>query len=164
MQKLIISCSIAVCSIVAAATAFTTTVEAQTPEQTPVGFLDNTSLQVIEKINGNIVTFKNDAGESNNSYVPTWMFSKFNLQVVTSVNLFNSDMAQTTYPDRNIKEVSPILKKVDTSAVNKPRSECILSPILNFAICPGRVVAESSEAFKEDLNYSYTEASSESFR
>ena len=147
MQKLIISCSIAVCSIVAAATAFTTTVEAQTPEQTPVGFLDNTSPQVIEKINGNIVTFRNDAGESDNSYVPTWMLSKFNLQVGTSVNLFNGNMAQTTYADRNIKEVSPILKKVGTSAVNKPRSECILAPLLSLAICPGRVVDESSEAF-----------------
>ncbi len=111
-----------------AATAAVTSTEALSP----AGFLDETSPQVIEKINGNMVTYRNGAGESRKSYLPTWMFSKFNLQVGSSVNLFDDNMAQVSSADPLIKSTPPKLNKVDASA---PRSNCILVPLLDLAIC-----------------------------
>jgi hypothetical protein len=124
MQKLILSCSIAVCSIAIAATAAVTSVEAQSADV----FLDSTSPQVIQKIDGNIVTFKNVAGESNNYYVPNWMFSKYNLQVGTSANLYNRNVVQGVYRDRYIEGATSSLSNVDAFALNDSRSECILAP------------------------------------
>ncbi|MEI6330430.1 MAG: hypothetical protein WCP16_14430 [Pseudanabaena sp. ELA645] len=121
MQKLILSCSIAVCSI---ATAAVTSVEAQSADV----FLDSTSPQVIERIDGNIVSFRNVAGESNNYYVPNWMFSKYNLQVGTSANLYNQNIVQGVYRDRYIDSATSSLSNVDAFALNDSRSECILAP------------------------------------
>ena len=134
MKKLILSCSSAVCSLAISATAAIISVEAKSPNW----FLDKTSPQVIEKIDGNIVTFANAAGESSKSYIPTWMFPKFNLQVGTSVNLFDSNMDQANPADLNIKKVPPKVSKADTSAPNKARSACILVPVLELAICPNQ--------------------------
>lgn len=124
MQKLILSCSIAVCSIAIAATAAVTSAEAQSADV----FLDSTSPQVIERIDGNIVSFRNVAGESNNYYVPNWMFSKYNLQVGTSANLYNQNIVQGVYHDRYIDGATSSLSNVDAFALNDSRSECILAP------------------------------------
>jgi hypothetical protein len=128
MQKLILSFSIAACSIAIAATTAVTSVAAQSVSaQSNDVFFDSTSPQVIEKIDGNIVTFKNATGESNNYYVPNWMFSKYNLQVGTVANLYNRNVVQGVYRDRYIEGATPSLMNVDSFALNDSRSDCILS-------------------------------------
>jgi hypothetical protein len=58
-------------------------------------FLDSTVPQVIQKIYpSGIVTFKNPQGESNDYYVPEWMFSKYDLKVGTKAFLFNRSVIQ----------------------------------------------------------------------
>jgi hypothetical protein len=128
MQKLILSFSIAACSIAIAATSAVTSVVAQPASvQSNDVFLDSTSPQVIEKMVGNIVTFKNAAGESNEYFVPNWMFSKYNLQVGTVANLYNRNIVQGVYRDRYIEGITPSLMNADAFALNDSRSDCILS-------------------------------------
>ncbi len=128
MQKLILSCLIAGCSIAIVSTSAVTSVAAQSVSAPSNDvFFDSTSPQVIEKIDGNIVTFKNAAGESNNYYVPNWMFSKYNLQVGTVANLYNRNVVQGVYRDRYIEGATPSLMNVDSFALNDSRSECIIS-------------------------------------
>jgi hypothetical protein len=124
MYKLIFGCLIAACSIAIATTTSVTSVEAQSVDQ----YLDSTSPQVIEKINGNIVTFKNTLGESHNYYVPNWMFSKYNLQVGTSANLYNRNVIQGVYRDSYIDGASSSLLNDNAFALHDTRSDCILSP------------------------------------
>ncbi len=123
MQKLILSFSIAACSMAIAATTAVTSVAAQSKDV----FFDSTSPQVIEKMDGNIVTFKNVLGESTNYYVPDWMFSKYNLQVGTAANLYNRNIVQGVYRDRYIDEASSSLLNFDAFALNDTRSDCIIS-------------------------------------
>ena len=69
-------------------------------------YLDNATPQVIEKMSGNIITFRNSMGESHNYYVPTWMIEKYNLQIGTSANLYNRNVIQGMYHDRYISVVN----------------------------------------------------------
>jgi len=124
MQKLILSFSIAACSMAIAATTAVTSIEAQSVDE----YLDSTSPQVIQKIDGNIVTFTNELGESHNYYVPNWMFSKYNLQVGTSVNLYNRNIVQGIYHDRYIDGATPSLLNADAFALGDTRSDCLISP------------------------------------
>jgi hypothetical protein len=124
MQKLILSFSITACSIAIAATSAVTSVAAQSKDV----FLDSTSPQVIEKMDGNIVTFKNTLGESNDYYVPNWMFSKYNLQVGTAANLYNRNIVQGVYRDHYIDSVSSSLLSADAFALHDTRSNCMISP------------------------------------
>lgn len=124
MKKLILSCLITGCSIAIAATTAVTSIEAQSTDE----YLDSTSPQVIQKIDGNIVTFKNSLGESHNYYVPNWMFSKYNLQVGTSANLYNRNIVQGIYRDRYIEGASPSLLNTDAFALHDTKSDCIISP------------------------------------
>ncbi|MBD2178687.1 hypothetical protein H6F42_17345 [Pseudanabaena sp. FACHB-1998] len=123
MQKLILSFLITGFSIAIAATTAVTSIEAQSTDE----YLDSTSPQVIEKIDGNIVTFKNVSGESHNYYVPSWMFSKYNLQVGTSANLYNRNIVQGIYRDRYIEGTSSSLMNGDSFALNDSRSDCLIS-------------------------------------
>jgi len=133
MQKLILSCLIAGCSIAIVSTSVVTSAAAQSVSAQSVSapsndvFFDSTSPQVIEKMDGNIVTFKNAAGESNNYFVPNWMLSKYNLQVGTVANLYNRNVVQGVYRDRYIEGATPSLMNVDSFALNDSRSECIIS-------------------------------------
>lgn len=123
MQKLILSFLVTSCSIAIATTTAVTSIQAQSADE----YLDSTSPQVIEKIDGNIVTFKNVLGESHNYFVPSWMFTKYNLQVGTSANLYNRNIVQGVYRDRYIEGASSSLMNVDSFALNDYRSDCILS-------------------------------------
>jgi len=114
MQKFMLGCFFSVISIAIASTTSVTAVNAQTTNTSAISaksattaeYLDNMTPQVIEKISGNIVTFKNTAGESNNYYVPNWMFEKYNLKVGTFANLYNRNVIQGIYRDRYIDVVS----------------------------------------------------------
>lgn len=66
------------------------------PEST---FIDSSSMQTVEKIDGNIVTFKDTQGQSNVYYVPDWMLEKYqdNLKVGTPVTLYNKNIIQGVY-------------------------------------------------------------------
>ena len=106
MQKFMLGCFFSVISIAIASTASVTSVNAQTAgtsatntsqSMTTAEYLDNMTPQVIEKISGNIVTFKNASGASNNYYVPSWMFARYNLKVGTSTNLYNRNVIQGIY-------------------------------------------------------------------
>jgi hypothetical protein len=132
MQKLILSCSVAVCLI---ATAAVTSVEAKSDDI----FWDSRSPQVIEKITGNIVTFKNVAGESNNYYIPNWVFSEYNLQVGNSANVYSRKMDRVDYGNGYIAESTP--KFVNTSSLDS-RSKCIPSQ---------RYLTQSSSSTKQVL-------------
>lgn len=123
MQKLLINCLITGCSIAIAATTAVASIEAQSADE----YLDSTSPQVIQKIDGNIVTFKNSLGEAHNYYVPNWMFSKYNLQVGTSANLYNRNIVQGIYHDRYIDGASSSLLNTDAFSLNDSRSDCLIS-------------------------------------
>lgn len=123
MQKLILSCLITGCSVVIAATTAGTTVQAQSADE----YIDSTSPQVIQKIDGNIVSFKNAVGESHDYYVPDWMFSKYNLQVGTSANLYNRNIVQGIYRDRYIEDVNSSLLNIGAFALHDTRSACLIS-------------------------------------
>ncbi|GBO53300.1 hypothetical protein APA_1207 [Pseudanabaena sp. lw0831] len=96
-------------------------------------YLDETTPQVVEKIAGNIVTFKNATGESHNYYVPNWMFDKYNLKVGTSANLYNRNVTQGIYRDlhvnnRYIDIVSKGLpENMGAFALHDIRRHCIVS-------------------------------------
>jgi hypothetical protein len=130
MKKLILSCSIAVCSMAIATTAAVTSVEAQSKD----GFWDSSSPQVIEKIAGTqafdkvagrMVTFKSASGESNNYYLPNWIFSEYNLKVGNSAMISSRDENALTSGDRYSSGANP--KSVDTSSPKNLGSGCIPS-------------------------------------
>lgn len=123
MQKLILNCLLTSCAIAVVTITTATSIEAQSADD----YLDSTSPQLIQKIDGNIVTFKNALGESHNYYVPSWMFSKYNLQVGTSANLYNRNIVQGIYHDRYIDGTNSSLLNVDAFALNDMRSDCIIS-------------------------------------
>jgi hypothetical protein len=102
MKKIILGCFFSVISIAIAATTLATAAKAQTMGE----YLDSTTSQVIEKISGNIVTFKDSAGESHNYFVPSWMIEKYALKVGTSASLYNRNIIQGIYRDRYIDVVS----------------------------------------------------------
>ena len=120
MQKLILSYFVAMISISVAAT---TSVDAQPATE----YIDSTSPQVIEKISGNIVTFRNVAGESLNYYVPDWMIDKYTLKVGTSANLYNRNIVQGIYRNRYIETVNPGLLNVNAFALHDAQSDCLMS-------------------------------------
>jgi hypothetical protein len=129
MQKLILSFLFTAFSIAIAATTSSTSAKAQTMGE----YIDETTPQVVEKISGNIVTFKNATGESHNYYVPTWMFEKYNLKVGTSANLYNRNVTQGIYRDlhinnRYIDVVNQGLSQTMGSfALHDIRRHCIVS-------------------------------------
>jgi|JFJP01.1.fsa_nt_gi hypothetical protein len=123
MQKLILSCLFTSCAIAIATTTAATSIEAQSAAE----YLDSTSPQVIQKIDGNIVTFKNVLGESRNYYVPDWMVTKYDLKVGTSANLYNRNIVQGIYHDRYIDGASSSLLNTDAFTLNDMRSDCIVS-------------------------------------
>ncbi|WP_201321841.1 hypothetical protein [Pseudanabaena sp. lw0831] len=129
MQKLILSFLFTAFSIAIASTTSVTSVKAQTMGE----YLDETTPQVVEKIAGNIVTFKNATGESHNYYVPNWMFDKYNLKVGTSANLYNRNVTQGIYRDlhvnnRYIDIVSKGLpENMGAFALHDIRRHCIVS-------------------------------------
>jgi len=98
MQKLVLSCFFS--------TIATTTSVTSAKAQTMGEYLDTATPQVIEKMVGNIVTFKNMAGESHNYFVPNWMIDKYSLKVGTSASLYNRNITQGIYRDRYIDVVS----------------------------------------------------------
>jgi hypothetical protein len=129
MQKLILSFFFTAFSIAIASTTSVTSIKAQTTGE----YLDETTPQVIEKIAGNIVTFKNATGESHNYFVPNWMFDKYNLKVGTSANLYNRNVTQGIYRDlhidnRYIDSVSQGLSEsMGAFALHDIRRDCIVS-------------------------------------
>ncbi len=129
MQKLILSFLFTAFSIAIASTTSVTSIKAQTTSE----YLDETTPQVIEKIAGNIVTFKNATGESHNYFVPNWMFEKYNLKVGTSANLYNRNVTQGVYRDlhinnRYIDSVSQGLSEsMGAFALHDIRRHCIVS-------------------------------------
>jgi hypothetical protein len=129
MQKLILSFLFTAFSIAIASTTSVTSIKAQNTSE----YLDETTPQVIEKIAGNIVTFKNATGESHNYYVPNWMFEKYNLKVGTSASLYNRNVTQGIYRDlhinnRYIDSVSQVLSEsMGAFALHDIRRHCIVS-------------------------------------
>jgi hypothetical protein len=93
MQKLVLSCFFSTIAIAIATTTSVTSAKAQTMGE----YLDTATPQVIEKMVGNIVTFKNMAGESHNYFVPNWMIDKYSLKVGTSASLYNRNITQGIY-------------------------------------------------------------------
>ncbi len=120
MQKLILSSVVAMISISIAAT---TSVDAQPAAE----YIDSTSPQVIEKMSGNIITFKNVAGESRNYYVPDWMIDKYALKVGTSANLYNRNIIQGIYRNRYIDTPNSGLLNVNAIALHDAQSDCLIS-------------------------------------
>jgi hypothetical protein len=121
MQKIILSCFFSAVSITIASTTSVIAAKAQTMGEyldssttsatvakapTMGEYLDSTAPQVIEKISGNIVTFKNSTGESHNYFVPSWMIDKYALKVGTSASLYNRNIIQGIYRDRYIDVIS----------------------------------------------------------
>ncbi|PZO36975.1 MAG: hypothetical protein DCF19_20030 [Pseudanabaena frigida] len=102
MQKFVLGCFFTVFSIALATTTSVTSIKAETTTE----YLDNTTPQVIEKISGNIITFKNAMGESHNYFVPSWMIEQYSLKVGTSANLYNRNIVQGIYRDRYIDVAS----------------------------------------------------------
>jgi hypothetical protein len=123
MQKYILNSILTICSVAIATTVSAISVNAQTADE----YIDSTSPQVIEKIAGNIVTFKNITGESHNYYVPNWMFDKYNLQVGSSASLYNRNIVQGIYRDKYLDVASPSLLNVNTFALHDTRSDCLIS-------------------------------------
>ncbi len=123
MQKFILNSILTICSVAIATTAFAISANAQTADE----YIDNTSPQTIEKIAGNIVTFKNITGTSNNYYVPNWMFEKYNLQVGSSASLYNRNIVQGIYRDKYLDVASPSLLNVNTFALHDTLSDCVIS-------------------------------------
>lgn len=95
MQTLTLGGLFTAIAIAVAMTTSVTTVKAEAVGE----YLDSTTPQVIEKMAGNIITFRNSIGESHNYYVPTWMIEKYNLQIGTSANLYNRNVIQGMYHD-----------------------------------------------------------------
>ncbi|OIP78479.1 MAG: hypothetical protein AUK48_01540 [Oscillatoriales cyanobacterium CG2_30_44_21] len=120
MQKLILGCLVSIAAIAIPAAA----INAQNVSE----YLDNRTPQVIEKISGNIVTFKNATGESNNYYVPNWMLDKYALRIGTSANLYNRNITQGIYRDEYIDVSSQSLMGSTSSfALHDTRSGCVIS-------------------------------------
>lgn len=69
-------------------------------------YIDSSTPQVIENIDGNIVTFKDSSGKSNVYYVPSWMFQKYDLKVGTEATLFNKNVIQGIYKSSTYIEVA----------------------------------------------------------
>ena len=132
MQKLILSCFFTACSIAIASTTAVASVMAQTMGE----YIDPTTPQMIEKIAGNIVTFKDATGTSRNYYVPKWMFDQYNLKVGTSANLYNRNVTQGIYNDLHIDNsyidiVSQGLpENMGAVALQDTRSQCVISESL----------------------------------
>ena len=102
MQKLTLGGLFTTIAIAIAMTTSVTPAKAQAVGE----YLDSTTPQVIEKMSGNIITFRNSMGESHNYYVPTWMIEKYNLQIGTSAYLYNRNVIQGMYQDRYINVVN----------------------------------------------------------
>ena len=122
MQKIILSCFFSAISI---AIASTTSVTAAKAQPMMGEYLDSTTTQVIEKISGNIITFKNSAGESNNYFVPNWMIDKYALKVGTSASLYNRNIVQGIYRDRYIDVVSQgLLSNMGAFSIHETERNC----------------------------------------
>jgi hypothetical protein len=122
MQKLMLSGFFTAIAIAIASTTSVMSAKSETMSE----YLDNTTPQVIEKISGNIVTFKNVAGESNNYYVPNWMFEKYSLKVGTSANLYNRNITQGIYHGRYIQSQG-LPANMGAFALHDIRRNCIIS-------------------------------------
>jgi hypothetical protein len=120
MQKLISGCFIGMIAIAA----INPTVNAQTAGE----YIDSSSPQAIEKISGNIITFKDVKGDSRNYYVPTWMIDQYSLKVGTSMNLYNRNVIQGIYRGSYIDVVSQGLPaNMESFAIHDTRKNCTLA-------------------------------------
>ena len=126
MQKLILSCFFSAIAIASTTSVISvTSVNAQTMGE----YLDTTTPQVIEKMDGNIVTFKNMAGESHNYFVPSWMIEKYELKVGTSASLYNRNIIQGIYRHRYIAVVSQGLpENMGAFAIHETERNCTTPP------------------------------------
>jgi len=93
MQKLILGCVFSIISVAITSTVSVISVNAQPVDE----YIDSSSLQAVETISGNIVAFRNRQGQSNNYYVPDWMFNEYNLKVGSTVYLYNRNVIQGIY-------------------------------------------------------------------
>jgi hypothetical protein len=88
-------------------------------------YIDSSSMQTIEKIDGNLVTFKDSQGTSRVYYVPTWMFSKYDLKVGTSATLYNKNVIQGTYNKGYVEVTKPgVPETPEVFAVHDTRKWC----------------------------------------
>jgi hypothetical protein len=123
MKKTILSCFSTIISVVIASTASVLSVNAQTTGE----YIDSSSAQTIEKISGNIVTFKDVKGESRNYYVDDWMFTNYNLKVGSSMNLYNRNVIQGIFRGSYIDVVSQGLpENMSAFAIHETRQKCTI--------------------------------------
>jgi hypothetical protein len=123
MQKIINGCFSTIVSVAIASTLSAYSVNAQTTGE----YLDSSSPQTIEKISGNIVTFKDVKGESRNYYVPDWMFSNYNLKVGSAMNLYNRNVIQGIFRGSYIEIVSQGLpENMGAFAIHETRQRCTI--------------------------------------
>jgi hypothetical protein len=123
MSKIINHCISTVISIAIASTGSVLSANAQTTGE----YLDSSSPQTIEKISGNIVTFKDVKGESRNYYVDDWMFSKYNLKVGSAMNLYNRNVIQGIFRGSYIEVVSQGLpENIGAFAIHETRQRCTI--------------------------------------
>lgn len=128
MKKLILGCFVAMTTVAIASTISPMSVEGQTTDQYAGEYIDSSIPQVIEKIDGNIVTFKDVSGISNNYYVPDWMFSTYNLKTGSSMNLYNRNVIQGFYRDTYIDTVSQGLPpNMRAFKIHESRRNCSLA-------------------------------------
>ena len=120
MQKLILGCLVSIVAIAVPTAA--------TNAQSMGEYLDSRTPQVIEKISGNTVTFKNATGESNNYYVPNWMLDKYALKIGTSANLYNRNITQGVYLDQSRDAGSQsVMRNRYSFALYNTQSSCATS-------------------------------------
>ncbi|AFY74081.1 hypothetical protein Syn7502_02059 [Synechococcus sp. PCC 7502] len=124
MQKLSLGYFFTTMSIAIASTALigVTSAQAETGE-----FIDSSSPQVIQNISGNIITFKGREVEAHNYYVPYWMFSKYNLQVGSSVYLYNRNVIQGIYRGPYVDAISDGLLKEGAFSISQTRRYCTVT-------------------------------------
>ncbi len=90
-------------------------------------FLDSTSPQVIQKISGNIVTFKDSQGTVRDYYVPTWMLTKYSLKEGTSATLYNRNVIQGSFKGSYIDVANSALpENTESFAIHDTRKNCTL--------------------------------------
>lgn len=88
-------------------------------------YIDSSEPQVIEGVDGNLVTFKTSSGQSNTYYVPNWMFEKYDLKVGTEATLYNKNVIQGVYKNGYIEVADPgIPTEPDIFAVHDTRKSC----------------------------------------
>jgi hypothetical protein len=121
MRQIIVGCFL---SMISVAIASTMSANAQTAGE----YIDSSAPQAIEKISGNVVTFRDAAGGVRNYYVPDWMFEKYSLKVGSAMNLYNRNVIQGIYRNTYIDVVSDgLLENKGSFMIDDSRRGCTLS-------------------------------------